>query len=174
MKNILLVLFVFSLPFIGSGQTPAIESFYDKYKNMDNVQNVQLKGWLLELASTFADEEEAGNLLKKITQLRVMIMEEGNLVSQQEYKSLLKDVKKQQFEELIQIKDNDQQVEILIREENNTITHVLVVVNGIDDFVLLSLEGNLKFSDLNDLNIEVEGAEHFQNLPEKKKDLPRA
>lgn len=174
MKNTILALFLIGLPLIGMSQTPVIKSFYDKYKNMDKVQDVQLQGWLLELASTFTDEESAGNLLKKITQLRVLIMDEGNLVSQQEYKSLLKEVKKSQFEELIQIKDGDQKIEFLIREKGETITDVLVVINGPDDFVMLSLEGKLKFSDLNDLNIEIEGAEHFQKLPEAKKDLPRA
>lgn len=174
MKNTILALFLIGLPLIGMSQTPVIKSFYDKYKNMDKVQDVQLQGWLLELASTFTDEESAGNLLKKITQLRVLIMDEGNLVSPQEYKSLLKEVKKSQFEELIQIKDGDQKIEFLIREKGETITDVLVVINGLDDFVMLSLEGKLKFSDLNDLNIEIEGAEHFQKLPEAKKDLPRA
>lgn len=174
MKNTLLAFLMLGLPLIGMSQTPVIKSFYEKYKNMDQVQDVQLQGWLLKLASTFTDEEEAGKLLQKITQLRVLIMDEGNLVSKQEYNSLLKEVKKSDFEELIQIKEEGQQIEFLIREKGGTITDVLVVVNGQDDFVMLSLEGKLKFSDLNDLNIEVEGAEHFQKLPEKKKDLPRA
>ena len=174
MKNVLLALFILALPFIGYSQTPAIKSFYDKYKDMENVQDVKLQGWLLNIASTFADEEEAGKLLQKITQLRVLIMDEGNLVSKQEYNNLMKSVRKSDFESLIQIKDEGQNIEFLIKEKGDTITDVLVVVNGADDFVLLSLEGKLKFSDLNDLNIEVEGAEHFQKLPEKKKDLPRA
>lgn len=174
MKNLLLALFVMVLPLIGHSQTPAIKAFYDKYKNMENVQDVQLQGWLLNLASTFTDEEEAGRLLKKITQLRVLIMEEGNLVNRQEYNALMKDLKKSQFEELIKIKEDGQNIEFMIREQEDTITDVLIVVNGTDDFVMLSLEGKLKFSDLNDLNIEVEGAEHFQKLPEAKKDVPRA
>lgn len=156
------------------GQSPAIQDFYNKYKNLKAVTDIKLQGWVLKLASTFADEEEAERLLRKITQLRVMVMEDGNLVTNSEYSRLLRSVRKDRFEELMKIKDGGDNIDILIREKGETITDVLVLISGEDGFVLLSLEGALRFKDLHQLNIDVEGGESFKKIPERRADVPRA
>lgn len=178
MKNIMLVMIVafvgFSFP--SWGQSPAVKEFYEKYKSLDKVTDVHLKGWVLKLASEFSDDEAGERLLKKITQLRVLIMEEGNLVSPVEYKQLLKQLKRDQFEELFHFKEKQksQAVSFYLREKGDAVTDVIVLVSGQENFVLLSLEGALRFSDLNDLRIDVDGAEHFKKLPEKKSSIPQA
>jgi len=156
------------------GQTPAIQSFYSKYKNQENVTDIKLKGWVLKLASTFADEEDAERLLKNITHLRVLIMEEGNLVGVSEYKQLIKSVKQDRFEELMKIKEEGSSIDFLIREKGDTITDVLILVSGEDGFVLLSLEGALQFKDLHNLEIDVEGGENFKKIPRDRGEVPRA
>lgn len=175
MRKILLMAMLLGVAGLSFAQTKAVQSFYNKYKDMDGVENVRLQGWLIKLASSFADDDpDAKRLLKKITQLRILTMDQGNLVSQQEYNNLVKNIKQDHFEDLFLIKDNGQNVQFLIREKGDTITDVIMLVSGGDEFVLLSLEGVLKFSDLNDLNIEVDGSDHFKKLPEDKKDIPRA
>jgi hypothetical protein len=174
MKNIIAFIALTVFPCLLFSQTKAINKFYNKYKKLENVTDIKLQGWVLKLASNFADEEEAEQMLKKITHLRVLVMEDGNLVSKQEYRQLKNDVKKNSFEELFKIKEGLTEIEFMIREDKESITDVLVLVNGDDEFVLLSLEGKLKFSDLNNLNLEIEGADHFKKIPEDKADIPRA
>lgn len=161
-------------PFFAFAQPKAIAQFYEKYTQHEDVTDVKLQGWLLEIASNFAGDEQAKKILSKITYLRVLVMEEGNLVSPEEYKSLLKDIRQSSFEELFKIREGQQDIGFYIREKGDSITDVLLLVNGDDEFVLLSLEGLLKFSDLNDLHIDIDGAEHFKKLPEKKGEVPRA
>lgn len=155
-------------------QDPAIQKFYDQYKGLDNVEDIQIKGWVLKLAGSFADEEKAQTVLQKISRLRVMTMENGNLVTPKAYKDLVRQVRNRQFEDLIQFKDAGESVQVMIREQGNRITDVLLLVNGTDNFTLLSLEGTLTFSDLKSLQIEMEGAEHFKRIPADRKDIPRA
>lgn len=174
MRKILLIAALMGVVSLSFAQTKAVKNFYDKYKNMENVTDLKLRGWVLKLASSFADEAEEARLLRKITQLRILTMENGNLITTQEYRSLIKSVKQDAFEDLFQVRDGGQVVEFLIREKGDTITDVLMLVSSDDSFILLSLEGALKFSDLNDLNIEVDGSEHFKKLPDDKKDIPKA
>ena len=174
MRKILFIAALMGVASLSFAQAKAVRNFYDKYKNMENVTDLKLQGWVLKLASSYADEAEEARLLRKITKLRILTMENGNLVTSQEYQSLIKGVKQDAFEELFQIREGGQVVEFLIREKGDTITDVLMLVNGDNGFVLLSLEGALKFSDLNDLNIEVDGSEHFKKLPDDKKDIPKA
>ncbi|GJM35763.1 MAG: hypothetical protein DHS20C18_47640 [Saprospiraceae bacterium] len=175
MKNsIVITTLLLVLPLLSYSQDQNILQFYEKYQNIEEVTNITLQGWVLKMASEFSDEAEVSQILNKITKLRVLVMEGGNLVSQQECRDLVKKVKQNRFEDLMQIRDGGQVIEFLIREDKETITDVLVLISGDDQFVLLSLEGALKFSDLNNLNIDIEGGEHFKKIPEKKKDLPRA
>lgn len=174
MKIQLTILAFFCLPLFAAAQSKPILQFYDQYKGLENVSDVKLQGWILRLASRFTDEEQGEQLLQKITQLRVMTMEDGNLVTPRDYQRLLRDVKRDAFEELIKVKEKGQHIDLLIREKGETITDVLLMIHESEGFILLSLEGALKFSDLNDLEIEVEGAEQFKKLPERKSDIPQA
>ncbi|HMQ49937.1 MAG TPA: DUF4252 domain-containing protein [Saprospiraceae bacterium] len=174
MKTLLLSIILLFLSYVGVfAQSESILQFYDKYKQQENVTNVKMQGWVLKLASNFSDDEEGKKLLEKITQLRVLVMEEGNLVSPDEYKSLVKKVGKDKFELLMNLREGKEVIDIFIREDAESITDVLLLVSGDDQFVLLSLEGKFQLSDLNDLDFDVEGAEHLKKIPEPKK-TPRA
>ena len=170
----LLLFVLLSIPVLQGQSVKPIANFYNKYKKMGQVQDIKIQGWLLKMAATFAGEEPTHQLLKKISYLRVLIVEDGNLVDKKDHDQLMKEVRQSTFEPLIQIKDGKEKVDIMIREQGDTITDALIVVYGDDDFVLLSLEGKLKFSDLNDLKFDIEGAEHFEKIPEKKTGKPKA
>ena len=174
MKNILLAILISTVPLFALSQTRTIEGFYNKYKNNDQVTHLKMQGWALRLASDHAEEKGASQILKKIKQLRVLSMEEKNLVPEKEYQQLIKSAQKNRFEELITLKEGSREVVFFIRQKGSLVTDVLILVNGLTEFVFLNLEGQLQFSDLNDLNFKIDGAEHFKKLPERRKDLPRA
>jgi Domain of unknown function (DUF4252) len=153
-------------------QSENIETFYKRYAKSENATNVTIKGWLLDVATQFTEDVESRKVLSKITQLRVLLMEEGNPVSNTEYLQFKKDIRKDDFEELLQIRDEGSQVDFFIREEGDHITNVLMLVNEADGFVLLSLEGLLKLEDLKNIKIDAEGGEHFEKI--KRKEVPRA
>ena len=156
-------------------QNKTVENFYDHYNQLENVTDVKLQGWLLKMAAEFSDEEEATRILQNISFLRVLVMSEGNLVKPQDLKTFIRDLKKDAFENLMQIRNEGARVEILIREDGDTITDVVALINSDEEsFILLSLEGRIRFSDLNNLHIDVEGLEHFKKIPEKRSDIPRA
>lgn len=170
MKNIIIVALIATLPSLALGQNKSIEKFYNKYKAQENVTDINLQGWVLELAASFSDDGSE-KVLEKISKLRVLVIEEGNLIKSGEYNQLIKDVKKDAFEELMQFKDGNDKVDIMMREKGNKITNVLLVARGNDSFIMLSLEGLLDWKDLKSLEIDVEGAEHLKKLPD---DMPRA
>ena len=45
----------------------------------------------------------------------------------------------------------------------------MILVSRAENFVMLSLKGAIKFSDLDDLSIDAKGAEYLKKLPEDKK-----
>ena len=175
MKNLIAILFCFVISTTSFSQNKIISDFYDQYNQLENVSDVELRGWVLKMASHFENEEEGTRILENISFLRVLIMEEGNLVKPGELKGLISDLRKDQFDELMQIRSEGSIVDIYIREDGEEITDVFAVINDPNEsFLMISLEGKLKFSDLNKLDIDIDGMEHFEKIPEKKKDVPRA
>ena len=168
MKNILIILLalVISAPLFG--QTRVINRFYNKYKHEENVTNIKVKGWLLKMAGNFADDETAEKMLKKITQLRVLVIEGQDKVAKKDYTKLVEDVKKKDFEEILRMRDGLTSIRALVKSNGDDISNVLLLIDGEDEFIMLSLEGNLKFSDLKSLNFDVDGGDAFEHLPETK------
>ena len=174
MKNTIFITLLSLIPLFINAQNKSVKSFYNKYKHYENVSNVSLQGWVLNIAANFADEETEARLLKKITKLRVLIMEDGNLVTSKDYRSLINDLENDRFEQLMQVRDGSERIDFYIQDDGDTISNVIMLINGSDEFILVSLEGNLKFSDLKELNFEVEGGDNFKKIPKNKKDVPRA
>ena len=137
------------------------------------MSSINLCGELLNFVFTSTDSETE-QLTSKISKLRVLIVEEKSIVKHSDYKQFIKNIKKEKFEELMCFKDGADAVDFYLREQGDVITDVLITVHGEDGFILLSLEGLFKFSDLNDFELNIEGSEHLKKLPENKKDIKRA
>ncbi len=168
MKNVfLLICFLVSTNY-SFAQSKNIQNFYNKYAAYENATDINVQGWVLKLASAFSEDEKAQKTLDKITQLRILIMEDENLVSYDDRKKLMRSLKKDKFEEFLQVRDGGDKVDFFLREEGDQITNILMVVNGKDGFVLLSLEGLLNLEDIKDLNIDLEGSEHLKKLPKHR------
>ena len=169
MKKYLFSLIILLLGWVHSNaQTEVIKNFYDKYTKKENVEDITLKGWLLKIASEINGDDQVSDVLDKITQLRILIMEDGNLVSPKAYKQFVNDIQEQDFEELIQLKEGGELVECYIREEGDDITNILLMVHEKDGFILLSLEGLLQLKDLKNININVDGGEYIKKIPSEK------
>ncbi len=169
MKKPLFLLALVALPMLCLAQSKAINEFYNKYRQDEHFLDIKLSGGLLNLVANKTEDEQDKRVIRKITALRALVLEEGHSVREEDYTQLLRDAKADSFEELIKVRDGGDKVEILIREKGNAISHVLLLVNGEDSFVLLSLEGLLQFSDLNNIHIDIKGADFLRDLPERRK-----
>lgn len=168
MFRIIICIAMLYLPTITFAQSKAIESFYNKYKGQEDISKVELKGWVLRLAAKFTDEDDAGELVRKVTKLRLLNMENGNLVSRSELGHLVKAVQADHFEDLMQIREDGDDIRIMIREQGDAVTDILVLISGEDGFTLLSLEGKMRFKDIQNLTIDVDGGEHLEKVPAKR------
>lgn len=153
----------------------SVKKFYNKYKHYDEVTSVKVQGWMIKSVLAFVEDFEGDDIVKKVTKLRVLTMENENLVSSKDFNELVKDAKAEDFEDLMTIRDGTTNVRFMIKETDKKIKNLLVLVSESDEFVLISLECNLKWKDLKNIDFDkVDGGEVFEKLPTKKKDVPRA
>ncbi|HFC00423.1 MAG TPA: DUF4252 domain-containing protein, partial [Phaeodactylibacter sp.] len=106
MKKIMIAIAILAIPFLASSQSESIENFYEKYIENEKISDISLNGWILSLASKMS-EEDGTEILQKITKLRIMIAEEKGIIQKSDIKKLMKDVRKNDFEDLMTIRDGD-------------------------------------------------------------------
>lgn len=158
MKNLLLLLFILMLPFCTQAQNRSIKNFYHKYKRSENTTNFVLPGFLVwfgtGIANEITDDEEAKLFLKfakKFKTMRLLVMEEGNVVTAEDYKKLVQGARSSNYEELISIKDKGQDIRIMGRGKKDKLKNLLVLVSSEDGFVMMNMKTKIKVKDLNRL-----------------------
>ncbi len=154
-------------------QKSALQEFYNKYKDRENVVDVKIGGLLVKMAAAFSEDEEARQIMKKIDRLRLLSVEDGNPVSPDDFKNLTRRIQTESYEHLMQFREKDQNIDFFIKEKGDKITEVLLFVNENDSFLMLSIQGLFRFSDLQNLHPDVNGGDKFRQLPKDRKAIPQ-
>jgi hypothetical protein len=121
--------------------------------------NFSFPGWLFDfgasIAKPFVENEEekvALDVIKKIEKVNLLIMENANVVPKADYEKFVRDLKKfDRFENLISVREQNNNVNIMIREENDRIKNVVIAVSEKENFVLISLKTDLRLEELNEI-----------------------
>lgn len=152
------------IPLTSNAQSRGPNKFYNKYKNKTNSLNVTLPGWLIDLGATVAvwstddpAEKEAIRLMKKVQRMKLLVVENGSQIKNNHITKLFDRLKKDQYEDLVQVRDKSARVNILIREEDDLIRNMFFLVREDDEAVMLSLKTKITMDQVSDMINLLEG-----------------
>ena len=135
------------------GQDAAINRFFSEYETKDDVTLISLSGKAFELAHQIdVDSEEAEDykrLAGQITGFKMLIDNNDS-----DAKGTAKRARRElsgKFEDLITIREKDADIKIVINEANGIVTEVVAIIGSENDFVLASIIGQIKLSDVSDI-----------------------
>ena len=157
-----------------TAQNDPIQRFIEAHQTLPASSQVDLSGFVLDFAlNKPADQQPAARLQSRLTRLRVWSVEEGVQVPARDILALRQALQAHDFEPLITIRSKGGElVDVLLRENEQGITDLLLLINGKnEDFTLLNIQGLLRYEDLRELNLDVEGSEELKALPAER---PRA
>jgi hypothetical protein len=157
MKNFLVFTLLLAFPVITYCQTPSINKFYRQYKGSDDAVSFVVPGLLIRAGAHFAPwlmnetDTEIRNLVrmgKKIKKTRILVVEDYNPVAPEDYKKLERKVRKSNYEELLYVRAEGENVSIFVRDKKNKLKNLLILVSSEDTFVMLSMKTKLKYDQL--------------------------
>ena len=185
MKKILIITAIVLAPMVSFGQ-----SLFDKYEDMDNVSSMIVNSKMFQMLATIdvdLDDPEAQeyfNMVKKITNFKVLSTgDEG--VSRNMKADVEKYLKMSQLEELMRIKDGDQNVKFYVKEgkDENHVKELLMFISGLKEVtkdsditingkkrevetVILSLTGDIDLKQVSKITkkMNVKGGEHLDKV----------
>jgi hypothetical protein len=153
------------LPFLMQAQTRSLNKFYHTYKHAENARSFTIPGWVMKLGAAIGKkhvegdvEKQAIKLVKKVKKMRLLVMEDFNLVTPQTMNNLVKGVSSEKFEEAISVKTGNTRVHFFLRDKKDKIKNLLILVSEADSFVMFSAKTKLKYEDISELiNMAMDG-----------------
>lgn len=126
-------------------QDDAIVRFYEKYMNDERFSTVYFSGRMFRMFSGVnSEDEESKNLSEaasKINGLRMLSADSVDGVKF--YQEAISNLNRNGFEELMVVRDGNEQFQFMIREEGSIIKELLMISGEEKSFMLMSIIGDI-------------------------------
>lgn len=178
MKTLILkIAFVvtFTIPTILLAQSPA-DQLFDKYSGEEGFTSVYITQHMFSLfadVETEEDEEGFVELVKNLKCIKIVAVDEESKDLNSGinfYDEIMKELPADQYEELMVVKKKDQDIKFLIHKEDKIIMELLMIVGGVEDNALISIQGDIDLKTISKLSktMNIEGMENLEEIEENE------
>jgi len=164
MKNILLLLSLFLLPILTQGQSRSVKNFYHTFKKYEGARGIALPRVLVWMGrgiikKAISDESPEGKVFmkfaKKFKSMKVLYMEDENIVSKEDLKNLMQGARRDRYEDIITVKSDGATISIMGQTKRKKLKNLMIIVSSEDEFVMLNARTNISSKDVNKLISEL-------------------
>ena len=168
MKKLVLILMIMSITAVAFSQQ-VVSKYMDKYENDETFTKVSVSSKMFSLFAEMEGSEEDEQLFYDITsKLKGMKVVASEKVAKPKelYDGAVADVVKAGFEELMTVKDADEDILISIIEKDGTIAELVLVAGGKEKFAMVSIYGEINLKEISKLAslMRVSQLKYLENL----------
>ena len=153
MKKIFITTIALSMVYLGFSQQ-VVSKYMDKYESDETFTKVSVSSKMFSLFAEMEGSEEDEKLFYDITsKLKGMKVVASEKVASPKalYKEANSDITKAGFEELMTVKDAEENIRISIREKEGIIEELIMVMGGNEQFALVSIYGEIDLKQISKL-----------------------
>ncbi len=173
MKNNIITLFVI-VSFAAQAQGDAVSKFFSKYQNDETFSQVTVSSKMFNLFTNMEmeskEDQEILNAISKLKGLRILAKENARN-SRELYKEAMGMIPSKDYEELMSVRDKDQDFKFFIKELSpGKISELVMVMGGNEEFMVMSLFGEIDLKQVSKLGrkMDIEGLQQLEKMKEKK------
>ncbi len=150
-------------------QEDAISKFFGKYQNDDSFTQVTITarmfGLFANLDTEDAEDQEVIDAISNVKGLKILAKEDISN-GKELYAEAFKLINSKDYEELMTVKEKDNDMKFLIREKDGVITELLMIMGSDEGFLLLSLVGDIDLKQISKLSksMDIDGFEKLENI----------
>jgi hypothetical protein len=168
MKRIFIggMLIMFTL--LTMGQTSAVDKVFDKYSGKEGYTTVYISSFMFNMLNSLETDDPEFDEFKKATagikSIKILTQEGGNSVAFGA--ELLEMLPRSEYQEMMVVKDQDEDVLFLAREENGKITEFLLIVSGGGEDVLIAIQGDIDLESISSIasGLDMPGFENLEDI----------
>ena len=168
MKKIVVTVMVLALAIAAKGQD-AITKFFDKYSNDQSFTNVNITGRMFGLVTDLEmedqEDQEVMDAISKLKGLKILAKEDTDR-GKELYREAFSLIPKNEYDELMSIRDEDNDMKFLIKEKNGKVSELLMVMGGNDEFFILTLFGEIDLKQVAKISkaMDIDGLENLERI----------
>ena len=173
MKIISLIISMFLLSLTMMGQGTVITKYMNQYSDNEKFTKVSVSQKMFSLFTNLqvgsAAEKEFLQAASKLKGLKVL-MADSIPNSAVLYKQAVTDVNKAAYEELVSVKDIRGNMLFSIKETNGIISELIMVVGGKDQFIMVSLYGEIDLKNISKIaqQMHINGLDQLKHIDDGK------
>ena len=164
MKNVIAILVLVLVSALATAQNKAVDKLFNKYQGQEGFTTVLVNPEMFRMISSMETKENPiPEPLENITGVKILVQEEEEgMEGINFYDELKTDMDFSAYVELVVVKEKDQDVWIIAKENNGSMEELLVIVGG-EENVLVWIEGDFTFEELAELG-KLDGFDHLNML----------
>jgi hypothetical protein len=153
----------------GFAQDDAIGKFFGKYLDDDRFTVVSISPGMFRLMSKVNWDTVSPDLKQTVSKLQSLRILTTSTTPMVFYKEALERIDRKEYEELITVRSNKDDVHFMVKENGNKIHELLMISVGDDGFSLISFVGDIDLDRLSRLSSDmgIKGMENLKNVKRK-------
>jgi len=152
MTKLAILSLLFLCPFTSSN----LYDFLNDFTDGREVSEISLSGNLF----SFSNKDDVKSKLDKF---QLYIFDEDDHLSKNDVSKIKNEVRKEGFELLNMVKSSGSLVEIYVNDNGDVIEDLFMMVKGDDTNILFYANGEIRYSDLKNLNIDFDGSDALKD-----------
>ncbi len=154
-------------------QGDVISSLFEKYYDDESFTKVSVSSKMFSLFTKIEpgdeDEKEILDAISKLKGLKVLAAD-SVANPKKMYDDVVKKVSTSGYDELMEVKDAEENMKFMIHEKGAIIDELVMIVGGKKHFVVISLYGEIDLKNISKLSksMNVKGMEYLQNMDDNK------
>ncbi len=165
---------VMMLAMAAQAQSDAIARFFSKYQNDESFSMVNVSGKMFSMmADIDGDNPEDKALFSAISKIKGLkiLTKTQTRNSRDLYKEALALMPTSDFEVLMTIRDKDKDMQFFTKESRGKISELVMVVAGNEEFVLMTLFGEIDLKEMSRIGktVNIDGLNNLEKIKDKDK-----
>lgn len=173
MKKLALLLLTVCIGYSASAQNDVVTKLFNNYYDDENFTKISVSSKMFELFTNIEpgdeNEEEIIEAISKLKGLKVIAADSiGN--SKKLYSDAVNKISKDGYDELMEVKDAQEDMKFMIKEKDGIIDELVMVVGGNKSFFVMSLYGEIDLKKISKLSksMNIKGMEHLKQLDDSE------
>ncbi|PLX08312.1 MAG: hypothetical protein C0598_12400 [Marinilabiliales bacterium] len=169
MKRLTLILVGLAMSVSMMAQNSIINKYFEKYADNEKFTKVTINQKMFSLFANFeGNTEEETEFMQAISKLEGLKILVGDSIdnSMGLYNKVVAELDKAPYEELMSVKDGDENVKFSIVEKDGIVKEMIMVVGEKNEFVLLSLYGEIDLKNVSKIasGMNMQGMKNLSNF----------
>ena len=163
------VLMIFTLT--AFTQQSAVDKVFEKYSGKEGYTTVYISSFMFNLLNRLEVDDPEYNEFKKATSgiTSIKILTQDGRGSASFGKELLSMLPRSEYKELMVVKDQEEEVLFLAKEDGGRISEFLLIVSGGGDDALIAIQGDIDLKSISSIasGLDMPGLENLEEMEER-------